>query len=305
MRISKMKNILVVLAGPTAVGKTTCGIDLARHFGTEIISADSRQIYLETTIGTAVPSPEQLELVNHHFIQTVSVQEPYNASRFEVEVLEKLDLLFKKHGLVMMVGGSGLYIDAVCNGIDDLPTTDPGIRKELLERYTKEGLEPLTRYLKHLDPVTYGKVDLRNPMRVLKALEVSIQAGRPYSTFLSATKKERPFEILRIALDLDREILYSRINRRVDLMMEAGLLEEVKRLHHLRNYSAMKTVGYRELFRVLDGELTLTEGVDLIKRNTRKFARKQLTWFRKEKRYQWFSPLDSDHILEWIVDQCG
>ncbi len=300
-----MKQTLVVLAGPTAVGKTSCGIEVASHFGTEIISADSRQIYRETTIGTAVPSPRELALVKHHFIQTTSAKAPYNASIFENQVLERLEQLFKVHDLVLMVGGSGLYIDAVCEGIDDLPQADPRLREELLERFKKEGLESLTRELKSLDPVSYGKMDLKNPMRVLKALEVSIQTGKPYSTFLLATKKERPFDILRIALDLEREILYNRINRRVELMMEAGLLEEVRQLQHLKGYSAMKTVGYRELFRVLDGELSLDEAVDLIKRNTRKFARKQLTWFRKENLYQWFTPANCKEIIGWIEKGIG
>jgi tRNA dimethylallyltransferase len=305
MKIFSTKKTLVVLAGPTAVGKTACGIELAKHFNTEIISADSRQIYRETTIGTAVPSPGQLAQVKHHFIQTVSVVEPYNASNFEVQVLRKLEHLFDIYDLVLMVGGSGLYIDAVCHGIDDLPETDPRIRAELLGRYEKEGLEPLTHELQRLDPVSYGRVDLQNHMRVLKALEISIQSGKPYSSFLSATKKERPFDILRVALDLEREELYNRINRRAGLMMEAGLLEEVRQLQHLKGYSAMKTVGYRELFRVLDGELSLSEGVDLIKRNTRKFARKQITWFRKENRYQWFSPVRIHEIAEWIENKTG
>ena len=240
-----MKPTLVVLAGPTAVGKTTCGLEVARHFGTEIISADSRQIYRETTIGTAVPSPKELALVKHHFIQSISVKEPYNASIYENQVLEKLEQLFKVHDLVLMVGGSGLYIDAVCEGIDDLPKVDPGLREELQERFRKEGLESLTKQLLILDPVSFKKVDLKNHMRVLKALEISIQTGKPYSSFLSDTKKERPFHILRIALDLDREVLYKRINTRVEQMMEAGLLEEVRQVQHLKGYTAMKTVGYR------------------------------------------------------------
>ena len=295
-----MKPTLVVLAGPTAVGKTSCGIEVARHFGTEIISADSRQIYRETTIGTAVPSSAELALVKHHFIQNISVKEGYNASLYENQVLEKLDQLFELHDLVLMVGGSGLYIDAVCEGIDDLPQVDPVLREELQERLRKEGLEVLTRLLLHLDPLSYEKVDLKNHMRVLKALEISIQTGKPYSTFLSDTKKERPFRILRIALDLDREILYHRINGRVVQMMEAGLMEEVRQVQHLKGYTAMKTLGYRELFRVLDGELSINEGVDLIQRNTRKFARKQLTWFRREKRYHWFSPHNCKEIIDWI-----
>jgi tRNA dimethylallyltransferase len=295
-----MSKTLVVLAGPTAVGKTSCGIELASHWGTEIISADSRQIYRETTIGTAVPSPEQLSRVKHHFIQTVSVRERYNASIYEIQVLNKLEKLFKVYDLVLMVGGSGLYIDAVCKGIDDLPSIEPELRAELLERYEKEGLEPLTRQLYQLDPVSFGKVDLRNPMRVLKALEVSIQTGLPYSSFLTDKEKERPFRILHMALDLDRELLYGRINGRVDRMMAAGLLEEAEQLQALKGYTAMKTVGYRELFRVMDGELSLHEGVDLIKRNTRKFARKQLTWFRKEKRYQWFRPDQEREMIDWV-----
>ena len=299
-RTFNMKPTLVVLAGPTAVGKTTCGLEVARHFGTEIISADSRQIYQETSIGTAVPSAKELALVKHHFIQSISVKEPYNASIYENQVLEKLEQLFKVHDLVLMVGGSGLYIDAVCEGIDDLPKVDPGLREELQERFRKEGLESLTKQLLILDPVSFEKVDLKNHMRVLKALEISIQTGKPYSSFLSDTKKERPFHILRIALDLDREILYKRINTRVEQMMEAGLLEEVRQVQHLKEYTAMKTVGYRELFPVLEGKQSINEGVDLIKRHTRKFARKQLTWFRKEKRYQWFSPRNCKEVIDWI-----
>ena len=297
-----MKKTLLVLAGPTAVGKTSIGIDIARHFQTEIISADSRQIYKECTIGTAVPSPEELARVKHHFIQVVSVKEDYNASKFEFQVLEKLEELFEKHDLLLMVGGSGLYIDAVCHGIDDLPTVDPDLRKLLLLRLENEGLDALTVVLKKLDPISYNQVDLKNHMRVLKALEISIQTGKPYSSFLSAEKKKRPFNILRIALDMEREHLYDRINRRVEVMMEAGLLEEVKQLQHLRGYTAMKTVGYRELFKHLDGELSLEEAVDLIQRNTRKFARKQLTWFRKAYRYQWFSPDDRAEMLSWIEE---
>ena len=288
------------MAGPTAVGKTTCGIEVASHFGTEIISADSRQIYRETTIGTAVPSPAELARVRHHFIQTVSVKESYNASIYENQVLAKLDQLFKQHDLVLMVGGSGLYIDAVCHGIDDLPQSDPILREELLDRFNREGLKQLCAELQRLDPVSYGKLDLNNHMRVLKALEVSIQTGQPYSSFLSARKKKRPFDIIRIALDMDRETLYQRINRRVELMVASGLLEEVKQLQNLKAYRALKTVGYRELFRVLEGNLSLDEGVDLIKRNTRKFARKQLTWFRKENLYRWFTPDQCKEIIEWV-----
>jgi tRNA dimethylallyltransferase len=295
-----MDRTLVVLGGPTAVGKTGCGIQIARHFGTEIISADSRQIYRETCIGTAVPSRDELASVKHHFIQTLSLQDSYNASMFEHQVLERLEGLFKKHELVLMVGGSGLYMEAVCEGIDELPPSDPVLRKYLLKRLEEEGLEVLTAELRKVDPLSYERVDLKNHMRVMKALEISLQTGLPYSSFLGATKKERPFRIIRIALDMERSNLYERINRRVDRMMEAGLLEEVKRVAHLRGNTALKTVGYRELFSYLDGELTLDEAVRQIKAHTRKFARKQLTWFRKENRYRWFSPDAPQEIISWI-----
>lgn len=211
-----------------------------------------------------------------------------------------LETLFQSHHLVLLVGGSGLYIDAVCHGIDDLPAADPELRSALLDRFGKEGIDPLAAQLKELDPVSYGRVDLKNPMRVLKALEVSIQTGKPYSGFLSSTPRKRPFRILRMALDTEREQLYDRINRRVDLMMKSGLLEEVKGLIPYREMTALKTVGYRELFRFLDGELALEEAVDLIKRNTRKFARKQLTWFRKNHMYTWFSPDKTAEMIRWI-----
>ncbi len=282
-----MGKTLLVLAGPTAAGKTACGILVAGHFGTEIISADSRQIYREPSIGTAVPAPEELETVPHHFIQAISLRDPYNASMFEHQVLEKLDDLFGRHDLVLMVGGSGLYIEAVCGGIDELPSADPVLRQQLHERYRKEGLEALVSQLHRLDPLSHRRIDLNNPMRVMKALEVSLQTGRPYSSFLTRRAKARPFRIIRVALETEREELYRRINSRVDRMMADGLLEEVERLREFRGLTAMKTVGYRELFRHLDGELTLAEAVDLIKRNTRKFARKQITWFRKENRYHW------------------
>lgn len=300
LMISDMAKTLVVLAGPTAVGKTACGIVLARHFQTEIISADSRQIYRETSIGTAVPSPHEKELVKHHFIQSGSLENPFNASRYEAEALTLLETLFRTQNLVLMVGGSGLYIDAVCHGIDDLPSADPVLRAQLLEQYQREGLGPLTRQLKALDPVSYERVDLKNHMRVLKALEVSMQTGKPYSSFLSDRPKSRPFRILRLALDMDREELYRRINQRVERMMEAGLLGEAQRLLPFRNLTPMKTVGYRELFRYLDGEISMEEAVDLIKRNTRKFARKQLTWLRKNNLYEWFSPKETGRMISWI-----
>jgi tRNA dimethylallyltransferase len=299
-RMTDMEKTLLVLAGPTAVGKTGCGIALALHFGTEIISADSRQIYLEPSIGTAVPSEQELKQVKHHFIRTIPLKERYHASRYEVEVLQLLEELFKSSNLVIMVGGSGLYIDAVCNGIDDLPPPDPTIRSSLHGELRDGTLDSLASRLKELDPISYQRIDLKNPMRVLKALEVTIQAGRPYSSFLTSGKKERYFRILRMALDREREDLYDCINRRVDRMMEEGLLKEAVELLPYRDLPSMRTPGYRELFSYLDGEVTLDEAVDLIKRNTRKLARKQLTWFRKEGRYNWFHPEAIREMVSWV-----
>ena len=303
LTIFNMVKTLVVLGGPTAVGKTRCGIEVARHLNTEIISADSRQIYRETTIGTAIPSPEELNAVKHHFIQTVSLKEAYNAGKYEHDVLELLGKLFRKYDQVLMVGGSGLYINAVCEGIDELPSPDPVLRAELLRRVEQKGLGSLTGELKRVDPVSHERIDLKNPMRVMKALEVFLQTGRPYSGFLCDKAKPRPFNILRIALDMKRERLYRRINERVDRMMENGLLEEVKGLQPHRDCNAMKSVGYRELLEYLNGRTTLEEAVDRIKSNTRRFARKQLTWFRKNDLYHWFHPDDPAKIIRFIEEQ--
>lgn len=282
------------------MGKTSVGIQLAKTLGTEIISADSRQIYKETRIGTAVPSPEELATVKHHFIQTISLADYYNASMYEFDVLAKLGGLFKEKETVLMAGGSGLYINAVCFGIDELPTIDQEVRDQLAAQYAEEGLESIQQRLNELDPVSYEKVDLNNHFRVLKALEVSIQTGRPYSSFLTGNKRDRDFRIIRLALDMDREELYNRINTRVDRMIEEGLVEEVASLENYRSKNAMKTVGYREIFRHLDGEISLDEAADLIRRNTRKYARKQLTWFRKDNLYQWFHPENVKGMLNYI-----
>ena len=298
--ITPMSKFLIVLGGPTASGKTAAGIELAKALDTEIISADSRQLYKETKIGTAVPTEEQLREVPHHFIHSLSLADYYNASMFEQDVLSKLEELFREKDYVLMVGGSGLYINAVCFGIDDLPRVETSIREKLAARFKNEGLAPLQEELKRLDPESYENIDLQNHYRVLKALEISLQTGRPYSSFLTRQKKERDFQIIRLAVDMEREILYERINRRVDAMIDEGLVEEVASLREFRHTTAMKTVGYREIFRHLDGELTLDEAADLIRRNTRKYARKQLTWFRKNKLYEWVHPEDTPGMLEFI-----
>ncbi|MEX0983112.1 MAG: tRNA (adenosine(37)-N6)-dimethylallyltransferase MiaA [Bacteroidales bacterium] len=298
-----MSKNLVVLAGPTAVGKTTTGIELASRYGSEIVSADSRQIYKECSIGTAVPSPAELAAVPHHFIQCRSLNEYYNASMYEAEVLERLHRLFEKKELVFMVGGSGLYINAVCFGIDDLPTIDQNIRDELAAKFREEGIESIRQELKRLDPVTYSKTDLNNHFRILKALEVTVQTGRPYSSFLTRSKKKRNFRIIRLALDMERDELYNRINKRVERMIGAGLVDEVRGLEKFRGKNAMKTVGYREIISYLDNQISLEEAVDLIKRNTRKYARKQLTWFRKDDIYPWFHPDETEKMVQYINSQ--
>jgi len=300
---STLKNntkTLVIVAGPTASGKTAAGVKLAGHYNSEVISADARQLFRLMNIGTAVPSHRELNDIPHHFLQCISPEENYNASRFEAEVLELLRKLFSEHDIIFLVGGSGMYIDALCDGIDDLPSFDPEIRKKYAEKYRLEGLESIQEELKKVDPETYARIDINNHMRILKALEVSTQTGKPYSSFLSRQPKQRSFNILRIALDPGREALYERINSRVDRMMEEGLLDEARNLYHLKGLTALKTVGYKELFSYMDGNITLEEAVDLIKRNTRKYARKQITWFRKGDKYRWFSPENNEEMITWI-----
>ncbi len=290
-----MKTLLVLL-GPTGVGKTDLSIAVARALDTAIISCDSRQIYKEMSIGTAVPSPEQLAAVKHYFIQTISVQEYYNSWQFEVQALEKIRMLFQEKEVVVMTGGSMLYIDAVCKGIDDIPTISPELRAELMGIYEREGLEAIRQMLKELDPVFYGQVDLQNGKRVLHAVEVCRMAGVPYSSLRRNTPKDRGFRIVRIGLNRDREELYERIDRRVDQMLAAGLEEEARRLWPWRHLNALNTVGYKELFDYFEGKTDFDEAVRLIKRNSRRYARKQLSWFRRDSDIRWFHPDDYESI---------
>ena len=294
-----MKSLIVIL-GPTGIGKTDLSIDIAKEFETEIISSDSRQIYKELKIGTAVPTDEQLKKVKHHFIGNKSIYDYYNASMFELEVLEVLNELFSNLDYVVMTGGSGMYINAVCDGIDDLPTIDPELRKNLIKQHKEEGIESLRLQLKMLDPKSYSKIDLKNPKRILKALEVSIQTGRPYSSFLSESKKKRNFNIIKIGLQRDRNELYERINLRVDQMIEDGLIDEAKRYYKDRHLNSLNTVGYKELFEFFDKKITQEKAIELIKRNSRHYAKRQISWFSRDKEIVWFNPDKKERIIEFI-----
>lgn len=295
-----MKHTLLVIVGPTGIGKTAVSIDIAQRLDTEIISCDSRQIYKEMSIGTARPDDEQLAKVKHHFIATQSVMDYYNASMFEFAVLDLLNKLFTTHPVVIMTGGSGLYVDAVCKGIDDLPTIDPHVRKAVLDTYLSQGIEVLLAELQAVDPVYYATADIQNPKRVFKAIEIYRMTGRPYSSFLTKSIKNRDFNIVTIGLNRDRQELYTNIDNRVDAMMQAGLLEEARSLKHLKHSNALNTVGYKELYDYFDNKCTLEEAVELIKRNTRRYAKRQLTWFTRDKKTVWFHPEEKDKILQFV-----
>jgi tRNA dimethylallyltransferase len=297
-----MNNFLIVLLGPTGVGKTDISIDIAQHFKSEIISADSRQFFREMKIGTAVPTEIQLKAVKHHFIRFLSIEDYYSSSLFEREVLELLPKLFSKKNLVLMSGGSGLYIDSVCFGIDDIPDADPSIRERYIMRYMEEGIEGLRSTLKLLDPEHYGKVDLNNYKRIIRALEICETAGKPYSSFLKKQKKERDFGIIKIGLDRPRDVLYKRINSRVDEMVRLGLEDEAKRLYDFRNLNALNSVGYKEFFDVFDGKISRERAIELIKRNSRRYAKRQLTWWGKDKEIKWFHAENVGDIIEYIEE---
>lgn len=282
-----MDKELIIVLGPTAVGKSDWGIELAESRSCPIINCDSRQIYKEMCIGTAVPTASQLARVRHYFVRTVSVTEPYTAGRFELEANELAVNLFRTYDTIVMVGGSGFYIDAFCKGLDDFPPADLDLRSRLTERLAAEGVASLRKELKMLDPASYEEIDLANGQRIVRALEVTMMTGRPFSSFKSACVKERPFRIRKIGLLRDREELYSRINARVLDMMDEGLLEEVRSLLPYRSLPALRTVGYRELFSYLDGSLSLDEAVSLIQRNTRRYAKKQMTYWGRDKEIEW------------------
>lgn len=290
---------LIVVTGPTAVGKTALCIDIAKHYGIPIINADSRQIYRELRIGTAIPTEEQLRNVKHYFVGSISIDDYYNASMYEQDVLALLNQ-FKQSPIQLLTGGSMMYIDAVCNGIDDIPTVREDIREEMKRRYVEEGLEALCEDLKRLDPEHYAVVDKQNHRRVIHALEICYQTGTTYTSFRKQEKKQRPFQIVKIGLNRDREELYQRINQRVDQMMADGLLDEVKSLQDKRSNNALNTVGYKEMFTYLDGTWSLEEAIERMKGNTRRYARKQLTWFKRDEEMRWFHPQQQEEILKYI-----
>lgn len=291
---------LIVITGPTAVGKTALCLDIAKHFSIPIINADSRQIYKDMKIGTAAPTEEQLRSVRHYFVGTLPLEAYYSASIYEEQVTSLLDDLFQQSDYALMAGGSMMYIDAVCNGIDDIPTVDDETRAKLKHRLAEEGLERLCEELKMLDPEHYAIVDKNNPRRVVHALEICHITGQTYTSFRKNERKARQFKIIKIALTRPREIIYERINQRVDQMMANGLLDEAKRLYNHRHLNALNTVGYKEMFAYLDGTWPISEAIERMKGNTRRYARKQLTWFKKDPEMTWFSPDDKDKIIKHV-----
>ena len=295
--MSTNQNTLITIVGPTAIGKTALSIQLANAFSASIISCDSRQFFKEMTIGTAVPEPKELAAAKHYFIQNRSVFDSYNVGEFERDTLEKLEVLFKENSIQIMVGGSGLYVDAVLNGLDYFPEVDPKIREALLLKLEKEGIEVLQKQLKELDLETYKLIAIDNPHRIMRALEVCIGSGIPYSTFKNKPKKQRNFNNIKIGLNADREIIYNRINQRVDAMIDNGLIEEAKTLYAHKELNALQTVGYRELFSFFDGNFTKEFAISEIKKNSRRFAKRQLTWFKRDKNILWFDYLTDKLII--------
>ncbi|MFV0248864.1 MAG: tRNA (adenosine(37)-N6)-dimethylallyltransferase MiaA [Tenacibaculum sp.] len=296
-----MTPTVIAIVGVTAIGKTTLSIELAKHFGSEILSFDSRQFYKELCIGTAVPNKSELAAVPHHFIQNISIFDNYNVGQFELDALVRLNILFKKKPVQIMVGGSGLYLDAVLKGLDSFPRVDPLIRAQLNAQFKSEGIEILQKQLALLDPVTYQSIDINNPQRLIRVLEICIETKKPYSSFIKKTKVTRNFNSIKIGLTAERNLIYKRINERVDKMIKRGLLSEAKKTHPYKHLNALQTVGYRELFSYFEGVCSLDFAVEEIKKNTRRFAKRQGTWFKKDSSVLWFDcKEDIKHIVNCI-----
>jgi tRNA dimethylallyltransferase len=295
-----IKPTLIVLLGPTGVGKTNISLEISQKFNAPIISSDSRQFYRELKTGTAAPTEKELAQAKHYFIGTHSIHDEYNAGQYEQDVIHLLDELFLTHSVVMLVGGSMMYVDAVCNGMDDLPTITDVVRNQWLKIYEKEGLEYIQQELQKLDPEHYKSVDLKNYKRVLHALEICTMTGKTYSEQRTGVRKERKFNILKIGLNRPRPELYERINQRVDVMMDDGLLEEARQYYSFKHLNTLNTVGYKELYQYMDGELTLDEAVQKIKQDSRRYAKRQLTWFNRDKEVNWFHPDKTDDIITFI-----
>ena len=291
---------LIVIVGPTGSGKTSLSIEIARHYRAPIISTDSRQVYRGMAIGTAQPTAEELAAAEHHFIADREIFDDFNCGRYEQEALARLEELFREHNVVVAVGGSGLYIQALCDGLDALPEADDELRSELKHRLESEGIESLVDQLRELDPKYVAEVDVYNPQRIVRALEVCLIAGKPYSELRSGEVSKRNFDIIKIGTEMDREVLYDRINRRVNMMLDEGLLKEVERLLPHRHLNALQTVGYREFFDYFDGKCSLEESVELLKRNSRRYAKRQMTWFRRDESIAWFAPDKVEEIIKYI-----
>lgn len=289
-----------MIVGPTGSGKTDLSISVARHFDAPIISTDSRQFYRGIPIGTAQPSPDQLATVEHHMIACRELEDEFNSGAYEIEALKLLEHLFETHDNIVAVGGSGLYIKALCEGLDTLPDSDPEVREAIRTQYANEGLEPLLAELQRFDPAFWEVVDRCNPSRVMRALEVCRSSGATYSELRKGEAKSRPFEIVKVGIDIPRNILYDRINRRVEIMVSEGLEAEARSVYHLRNLNSLQTVGYREMFDYFDGTATFEEAVELIKRNSRRYAKRQMTWFRRDADIQWFTTLDANDVIKHL-----
>lgn len=298
--MSKKEKLLLVVVGPTAVGKTALAIELAKHYATDIISADSRQFYREMSIGTAKPNADELAQAKHYFINSHSVEEIYSAGDFERDGLTLLEQLFQDKDIVVMVGGSGLFVRALCEGFDDLPQAPVEVREAYNKRFAEEGIIPLQAELKAVDPIYYAEADVDNPQRIIRALEVFQATGKPFSSFRQQARNARPFNVLTIGLNMEREKLYDRINQRVDIMLADGLLDEVKSLEQHRDKPALLTVGYAEIFDYSDGTISLETAIDKIKQNSRRYAKRQITWFKKFGNTHWFQPGEFAEIIAWV-----